>query len=110
MHGGVVQGVGQAFGEHAIYDADTAQLLTGSFMDYPMPRAGCLPHFQWDEHPVPTKLNELGSKGVGESGCSGSLPALSNAMLNALRPLGVQSFDMPFTPARVWEQLQGARR
>ncbi len=110
VHGGVVQGVGQAFGEHAIYDADTAQLLTGSFMDYPMPRAGCLPHFQWDEHPVPTKLNELGSKGVGESGCSGSLPALSNAMLNALRPLGVQSFDMPFTPARVWEQLQGARR
>jgi aerobic carbon-monoxide dehydrogenase large subunit len=101
VHGGVVQGIGQAFGEHAIYDV-SGQLLTGSFMDYPMPRLGCLPKINWDDHPVPTKLNELGSKGVGESGCSGSLPALSNAMLNALRPLGVKRFDMPFTPARVW--------
>jgi aerobic carbon-monoxide dehydrogenase large subunit len=101
VHGGVVQGIGQAFGEHAIYD-QSGQLLTGSFMDYPMPRLGCLPKIQWNDHPVPTKLNGLGAKGVGESGCSGSLPALSNAMLNALRPLGVRSFDMPFTPARVW--------
>jgi aerobic carbon-monoxide dehydrogenase large subunit len=101
VHGGVVQGIGQAFGEHAIYD-ETGQLLTGSFMDYPMPRLGCLPKINWDDHPVPTKLNGLGAKGVGESGCSGSLPALSNAMLHALRPLGVRSFDMPFTPARVW--------
>ena len=102
VHGGVVQGLGQAFGEHAIYDEDTGQLLSGSFMDYPMPRLGWLPRIQWDDHPVPTQLNALGSKGVGESGCSGSLPALSNAMLNALRPLGVKQFDMPFTPARVW--------
>jgi aerobic carbon-monoxide dehydrogenase large subunit len=101
VHGGVVQGIGQAFGEHAIYDV-SGQLLTGSFMDYPMPRVGCLPKIHWDDHPVPTQLNGLGSKGVGESGCSGSLPALSNAMLNALRPLGVKRFDMPFTPARVW--------
>jgi aerobic carbon-monoxide dehydrogenase large subunit len=101
VHGGVVQGIGQAFGEHAIYD-ENGQLLTGSFMDYPMPRLGCLPKISWDDHPVPTQLNGLGAKGVGESGCSGSLPALSNAMLNALRPLGVRSFDMPFTPARVW--------
>jgi aerobic carbon-monoxide dehydrogenase large subunit len=101
VHGGVVQGIGQAFGEHAIYD-ETGQLLTGSFMDYPMPRLGCLPKISWDDHPVPTKLNGLGAKGVGESGCSGSLPAISNAMLHALRPLGVRSFDMPFTPARVW--------
>jgi aerobic carbon-monoxide dehydrogenase large subunit len=101
VHGGVVQGIGQAFGEHAIYD-ESGQLLTGSFMDYPMPRLGCLPKINWDDHPVPTLLNGLGSKGVGESGCTGSLPSLSNAMLNALRPLGVRSFDMPFTPARVW--------
>jgi aerobic carbon-monoxide dehydrogenase large subunit len=105
VHGGVVQGIGQAFGEHAIYD-ESGQLLTGSFMDYPMPRLGCLPKISWDDHPVPTKLNGLGAKGVGESGCSGSLPALSNAMLNALRPLGVLSFDMPFTPARVWVRIR----
>jgi aerobic carbon-monoxide dehydrogenase large subunit len=105
VHGGVVQGIGQAFGEHAIYD-ESGQLLTGSFMDYPMPRLGCLPKMSWDDHSVPTKLNGLGAKGVGESGCSGSLPALSNAMLHALRPFGVLSFDMPFTPAKVWGVLQ----
>ena len=106
VHGGVVQGWGQAFGEHAIYDPDNAQLLTGSFMDYPMPKVGSMRTIIWDDHPVPTKLNALGSKGVGESGCSGSLPAFSNAMLNALRPFGVSQFDMPFTPARVWEKLR----
>ncbi len=102
VHGGVMQGVGQAFGEHAIYDEASAQLLTGSFMDYVMPRVGWMNRIRWDDHPVPTALNALGAKGVGESGCSGSLPAISNAMLNALRPLGIKSFDMPFTPARVW--------
>ncbi len=106
VHGGVMQGVGQAFGEHAIYDETSGQLLTGSFMDYVMPRVGWMNRIQWDEHPVPTALNALGAKGVGESGCSGSLPAISNAMLNALRPLGVRSFDMPFTPARVWELVK----
>lgn len=107
VHGGVMQGVGQAFGEHAVYDPDTAQLLTGSFMDYVMPRVGWMNRIQWDQHAVPTKLNALGAKGVGESGCSGSLPALSNAMVNALRPLGVTQFDMPFTPARVWARVGG---
>ena len=105
VHGGVMQGVGQAFGEHAVYDEETGQLLTGSFMDYPMPRVGWMDTIQWDDHPVPTQLNGLGAKGVGESGCSGSLPALSNAMLNALRPLGITQFDMPFTPARVWAAM-----
>jgi aerobic carbon-monoxide dehydrogenase large subunit len=105
VHGGVVQGIGQAFGEHAIYD-ESGQLLTGSFMDYPMPRLGCLPKINWDDHPVPTTLNGLGSKGVGESGCTGSLPSISNAVLSALRPLGVSSFDMPFTPARVWQHTR----
>ena len=108
VHGGVMQGVGQAFGEHAVYDEDTCQLLTGSFMDYPMPRVGWMDTIAWDDHPVPTQLNGLGSKGVGESGCSGSLPALSNAMLDALRPLGITQFDMPFTPARVWAQIRQA--
>jgi carbon-monoxide dehydrogenase large subunit len=109
VHGGVVQGIGQAFGEQAIYDGDSGQLLTGSFTDYAMPRAGCLEDVRTDEHPVPTALNALGAKGVGESGCSGSLPALANAMMSALRPLGVAPMDMPFTPARVWQALRAAR-
>ena len=102
VHGGVVQGLGQAFGEHAVYDRHTGQLLTGSFMDYVMPRAGILHGFHHESVPVPTQLNKLGAKGVGESGCSGSLPALANAVIDALRPLGVSQADMPFTPARVW--------
>ena len=109
VHGGVVQGLGQAFGEHAIYDRDTGQLLTGSFMDYVMPRAGILHGFHHQSVPVPTKLNMLGAKGVGESGCSGSLPALANAVIDALRPLGVTELDMPFTPARLWELIQARR-
>ena len=108
VHGGVMQGAGQAFGEQAIYDADTGQLLTGSFMDYVMPRAGWMNNLQSDEYPVPTALNALGAKGVGESGCSGSLPALANAVMNALRPLGVPALDMPFTPARIWAEIQAA--
>ena len=71
-----MQGAGQVFGEHAIYDAATAQFLTGSFMDYVMPRAGWLRDIEVHDHPVPTPTNALGAKGVGESGCSGSLPAL----------------------------------
>ncbi|MEZ5729170.1 MAG: xanthine dehydrogenase family protein molybdopterin-binding subunit [Burkholderiaceae bacterium] len=109
VHGGVVQGAGQAFTEQIVYDPDTGQLLSGSFMDYAMPRAGILPQVRTDTHPVPTSLNALGSKGVGESGCSGSLPAISNAMMDALRTVGVGPIDMPYTPARVWAALRGAR-
>ena len=109
VHGGVLQGAGQVFGEHAIYDADSAQLLTGSFMDYVMPRVGWVPHIHTDYHLVPTKLNALGAKGVGESGCSGSLPALVNAMSDALRRAGVPPMDMPFTPAIVWKALRERR-
>ena len=109
VHGGVVQGVGQAFGEQAIYDDESGQLLTGSFTDYAMPHVGCIENVRTDYHPVPTALNALGAKGVGESGCSGSLPALANAMMSALRPLGVPPMDMPFTPARVWAALRDAR-
>lgn len=107
VHGGVVQGLGQAFGEQVVYDPQTGQLLTGSFMDYVMPRAGILPRVQCEQIAVPTRLNALGAKGVGESGCSGSLPAVSNAMMHALRDAGVGPIDMPYTPAKVWEALSG---
>jgi carbon-monoxide dehydrogenase large subunit len=106
VHGGVMQGVGQVLGEHAIHDHDTGQLLTGSFMDYPMPRADWMRGIRCAEHPVPTKANALGAKGVGESGTSGALPATMNAVLAALRPAGVRELDMPATPDRVWRALR----
>lgn len=108
VHGGVVQGLGQAFGEQAVYDAD-GQLLSGTFLDYTMPRAGWLRAIDVHEHAVPTKTNALGAKGVGESGCTGSLPALSNAVIDALRPLGITQLDMPFTPPRLWQAMQKAK-
>ncbi len=104
VHGGVAQGWGQAFCEQAIYDSH-GQLLTGSFMDYAMPRIGDVSRFVAETVEVPTPLNLLGSKGVGESGCTGSLPALANAMVDALRPFGVQAMDMPFTPEKVWRAI-----
>jgi len=110
VHGGVVQGAGQVFGEHALYDASTAQLLTGSFLDYVMPRAGWLRAIRVHGHPVPTPTNALGAKGVGEAGCSGSLPALVNATIDALRPLGITHMNMPFTPARIWTAIRAARK
>ncbi len=110
MHGGLAQGIGQVLGEYAIYDTGTGQLLTGSFLDYPMPRAGLLQGIQLLDHPVPTETNPLGAKGVGESGVTGSLPTVMNAILDALRPLGVAYFDMPATPARVWAAIQGGKR
>jgi len=109
VHGGVMQGVGQVLGEHAIHDHDTGQLLSGSFMDYAMPRADWMRAIRCGEHPVPTKTNALGAKGVGESGTSGALPATMNAILCALRPAGVTELDMPATPDRVWRALRDAR-
>jgi len=108
VHGGVMQGVGQVLGEHAVHDHDTGQLLTGSFMDYPMPRADWMHGIRCGGHPVPTKTNALGAKGVGESGTSGALPATMNAILCALRPAGVTELDMPATPDRVWRALRAA--
>ena len=105
VHGGVVQGWGQAFCEQVVYD-EQGQLLSGSFTDYAMPRLGCMPMIRNETVQVDTQLNLLGSKGVGESGCSGSLPALANAMMDALRPYGVSAMDMPFTAAKVWAALQ----
>jgi carbon-monoxide dehydrogenase large subunit len=109
MHGGVTQGAGQVFGEHVVYDKASGQLLTGSFADYYMPRAGLLREIRMDEHPTPSKVSPLGVKGMGESGCTASLAALTNAVLDALRPLGVQHLDMPLTPAKVWHAIQAAR-
>jgi carbon-monoxide dehydrogenase large subunit len=105
-----VQGAGQVFGEHAVYDPDTAQLLTGSFSDYVMPRAGWLRDITVHDHPVPTPTNALGAKGVGESGCSGSVPALVNATIDALRPLGIEHLDMPLSSARIWTAIHEARK
>jgi len=106
VHGDVVQGAGQAFTEHAVYAPQTGQLLSGSFMDYAMPRASLIRSMGVHEHNVPTKLNALGAKGVGESGCSGSLPALTIAVVDALRPLGITPLEMPYTPGRVWQAIQ----
>ena len=109
VHGGVMQGAGQVFGEHAVYDRESGQLLTASFSDYVMPRAGLLKGIDVHEHPVPTPTNALCAKGVGEAGCSGSLPALVNATIDALRPLGITHLDMPFSPARIWSAVRDAR-
>ena len=109
MHGGIAQGAGQAFAELAVYDPDSGQLLTGSFMDYAMPRPGDVQGLELLEHPVPTTLNPLGAKGVGEAGVTGSLPALMNAVVDALRERGVRRFDMPATPHRIWQALQAGR-
>ncbi len=109
VHGGVLQGVGQVLAEHAIYDSDTGQLLSGSFMDYPMPRADWMRAIRCGEHAVPTKANALGAKGVGESGTSGALGATMNAILDAVRPAGITDLDMPVTPDRLWRALREAR-
>jgi len=110
VHGGVTQGAGQIFGEEAIYDRSSGQLLTGSFSDYFMPRAGLIRGIQINDHPVPSKTNALGAKGAGESGCTASLPALANATMDALRPLGIGHLDMPLTPSKVWHAIQTAKR
>jgi aerobic carbon-monoxide dehydrogenase large subunit len=110
VQGGLAQGAGQVFSELAVYDPESGQLLTGSFMDYAMPRAGLVDGLKLLEHPVPTRLNPLGAKGVGEAGVTGSMPALMNAVVDALLQAGVKRFEMPATPARVWQALQAARR
>ncbi|HEY3848985.1 MAG TPA: xanthine dehydrogenase family protein molybdopterin-binding subunit [Acetobacteraceae bacterium] len=108
-HGGVAQGVGQALGEQIVHDPETGQMLTASFMDYQMPRAGDLPDFRVATREVPTKVNPLGAKGVGEAGTVGALAAAMNAINDALAPLGIRHFDMPATPGRVWQAIQAAK-
>jgi carbon-monoxide dehydrogenase large subunit len=107
VHGGIVQGIGQALLEKVIYDGD-GQLLTGSYMDYAMPRADHVPDIAFEDHPVPATTNVIGAKGAGEAGCSGALAAIMNAMVDALAEYGVTSIDMPATPHRVWQAINGA--
>ncbi len=107
VHGGVGQGVGQALLEHTVYDPKTGQLLTGSFMDYTMPRAGDLPDIRFSTINVPCRNNPLGIKGAGEAGTIGATPAVVNAVVDALKPLKVRHVDMPLTPERVWQAMQG---
>jgi carbon-monoxide dehydrogenase large subunit len=109
IQGGSAQGIGQALLEEAVYDSETGQLLTGSFMDYSMPRAQDLPSFSNTlDDSVPAKTNPLGAKGVGESGTVGSTPTVMNAIMDALWPLGVRNIQMPATPQRVWQAIQDA--
>lgn len=109
VHGGVAQGFGQAVREEIVFDGD-GQLLTGSFMDYALPRADELPFFGFESVPVPSANNAIGMKGCGEAGTVGAMAALSNAVLDALWDEGVRAVDMPLTPQRLWSWLQAARR
>ena len=108
MHGGVVQGIGQALMERTVFDAD-GQPLAGSYMDYAVPRAPDVPNFASTSHPVPAKSNPLGVKGCGEAGCAGALSSVMNAVVDALGELGIRHIDMPATPPRVWQAIQQAQ-
>jgi carbon-monoxide dehydrogenase large subunit len=108
MHGGIMQGIGQVLLERVVYD-DDGQPLTGSFMDYCMPRATDAPNFTTASHPVPATSNPLGTKGCGEAGCAGALVSLTNAIVDALSVYGIRNFDMPATPARVWQAIHAAQ-
>ena len=110
LHGGVLQGAGQVFGEHVVYDRESGQPLAASFMDYVMPRAGLIREIRGEEHATPSKVSPLGVKGVGESGCTASIPVLVGAVLDALRPLGITHLDMPLTPAKVWQAMHAAQK
>ena len=110
IQGGVAMGVGQALGEVITYDAQSGQLISGSFMDYQMPRADDIPSVHLETRAVPTAVNPLGVKGVGEAGTVGSLVATINAVCDALSPLGIRHIEMPATPARVWAAIQDAKR
>ena len=108
LHGGIMQGLGQALMENALYDED-GQIVTGSFMDYALPRAGHGVPFGFASHPAPARTNVLGVKGCGEAGCAGSLPAIMNAVVDALSEYGIHHIDMPATPRRVWEAIQAVQ-
>ena len=108
IHGGIAQGVGQILMEQIVYDRDSGQLLSGSFMDYAMPRADNFGDIEIASNEIPTKRNPLGVKGAGEAGTVGAMPAMMNAIMNALSDVGVTSLDMPATPDRVWRAIRDA--
>jgi carbon-monoxide dehydrogenase large subunit len=107
IHGGVAQGAGQILMEDICFDS-SGQLVTGSFMDYAMPRATDLSSIKAESNPVPTKTNPLGVKGAGEAGSVGALPAVANAIVDALSEFGVRHIDMPATPERVWRAINNS--
>jgi aerobic carbon-monoxide dehydrogenase large subunit len=110
LHGGLMQGIGQVFGEHIVYDPDSGQLMSGTFMDYFMPRADDLAPITLIDCGVPSPANSLGAKGAGEAGATGSVPALANAVLDALKSANVRNLEMPYTPHRVWQAIRAARQ
>ena len=110
IQGGVAQGAGQALSEDVVYDPDSGQLLTGTLMDYGIPRADTIPAITIDFSPVPSTTNPLGAKGVGEGGTVASTPTVMNAILDALSPLGVTDVPMPATPERIWQAIDKTAR
>jgi aerobic carbon-monoxide dehydrogenase large subunit len=109
LHGGVAQGIGQALMEEVSYD-ESGQPITGSFMDYAMPRAEDIPLMEVGDHPSPAKSNPLGTKGCGEAGCAGSMVCIVNAVIDALSDYGITRLDMPLTPERVWRAIVDAKK
>jgi carbon-monoxide dehydrogenase large subunit len=107
VHGGVVHAIGQALYERVHYNQD-GQLVTGTFVDYALPTAAEIPSFETDRTVTPSPVNSMGAKGVGEAGTIAASPAVTNAVIDALRPLGVTYMDMPHTPMRVWEAIEEA--
>ncbi|HEU0166135.1 MAG TPA: molybdopterin cofactor-binding domain-containing protein, partial [Chloroflexota bacterium] len=107
VHGGVAQGLGQALRERVAYEPD-GTVLSGTLMDYAVPRATDMPHLILGETCTPNPFNPLGVKGVGEAGCNGAPPAVANAIMDALAPLGIRHVDMPYTPAKLWAAIQAA--
>jgi carbon-monoxide dehydrogenase large subunit len=111
VHGGAVQGIGQALLEEAVYDDDSGQLVTASLMDYALPRASTSPHFDFQTRNVRCVTNKLGVKGAGEAGAIGSCPAVMNAIVDALhRSFRIRHIDMPATPEKIWRALEEGRR
>ncbi|HUQ26134.1 MAG TPA: xanthine dehydrogenase family protein molybdopterin-binding subunit [Burkholderiales bacterium] len=109
LHGGIVQGLGQIFCEQVIYDKESGQLLTGTFMDYAMPRPEILKRVELHDHSVLSPSNPLGVKGAGEAGTTGALPAVANAVIDALRPLGIHHLDFPYSASRIWQAIEKAK-
>ena len=110
LHGGIAQGIGQVMAEHCVYDRVTGQLITGSFIDYEMPRADGMPDMFLHDRSIPSPGNPLGVKGAGEAGTTGAVPTVANAVIDALRPLGIHQLDFPYSPDRIWHAIRAARR
>src|SRR5581483_9673249 len=109
VYGGVAQGIGQALTETVVYDEESGQLLSGSYMDYGMPRAHHMSHIEAHFNVVPCKTNDLGVKGAGEAGACGAPPALVGALADALKSFGIRHMDMPLTAEKIWRAVAAAR-